>query len=118
MLAAVVVCDWVASTEEYAPLLGKCEELEGTTEVTSEETSLFTDPKALDSRAKTAYQRANLPKCPDFSHSAEEFSKDLEEAFRRRCGYSPRPSQKEVVLKALEASQDEPPSVAVYCADG
>lgn len=115
VLAAVVVCDWVASTEEYAPLLGKCEELEATTEVTPEETALFADPKALDSRAKTAYQRANLPKCPDFSHSAEEFSKDLEGAFHRRCGYSPRPSQKEVVLKALEASQDEPP-VLLYTA--
>lgn len=115
VLAAVVVCDWVASTEEYAPLLGKCEGLEATTGVTPEETTLFTDPKSLDSRAKTAYQRANLPKCPDFSHSAEEFSKDLDGAFRRRCGYSPRPSQKEVVLKALEASQDEPP-VLLYTA--
>ena len=113
VLAAVVVCDWVASTEEYAPLLGKCEQLEEGQE--GQETSLLTDSKALDSRAKTAYQRANLPKCPDFSHSVEEFSKDLEEAFQRRCGYSPRPVQREVVLKALEASQDEPP-VLLYTA--
>ena len=119
VLAAVVVCDWVASTEEYAPLLGKCEELgegqEGQEFQEAQEVTLLTDPKALDNRAKTAYQRANLPKCPDFSHSAEEFSKDLEEAFQRRCGYSPRPAQREVVLKALEASQDEPP-VLLYTA--
>ena len=115
VLAAVVVCDWAASTEEYAPLLGKCEGQKTALTPTPEEAALFTDPKALDSRAKTAYQRANLPKCPDFSHSPEEFSKDLDGAFRRRCGYSPRPSQKEVVLKALEASQDEPP-VLLYTA--
>lgn len=124
VLAAVVVCDWVASTEQYAPLLGKCEGLESgqefqeaqeAQEATPEETALLTDPAALDSRAKTAYQRANLPKRPDFSHSPEEFSKDLEGAFQRRCGYSPRPAQKEVVLKALEASQDETP-VLLYTA--
>ena len=115
VLAAVVVCDWVASTEQYAPLLEKCEGQKTALTPTPEETALFTDPKALDGRAKTAYQRANLPKCPDFSHSPEEFSKDLDGAFRRRCGYSPRPSQKEVVLKALEASQDEPP-VLLYTA--
>lgn len=121
VLAAVVVCDWVASTEEYAPLLGKCEELEGdlefeeAQEATLEETALPTDPDALDNRAKTAYQRANLPKCPDFSHSAEEFSKDLEGAFRRRCGYSPRPAQREVILKALETPKDNMP-VLLYTA--
>ena len=111
VLAAVVVCDWVASTEEYAPLLGKCEGLEAT----PEETALFTDPKALDSRAKTAYQRANLPERPDFSHSPEEFSKDLEGAFRRRCGYSPRPAQREVILRALETPKDNTP-VFLYTA--
>ena len=111
VLAAVVVCDWVASTEQYAPLLGKCEGQEAT----PEEASLFTDPKALDSRAKTAYQRANLPERPDFSHSPEEFSKDLEGAFRRRCGYSPRPAQREVILKALETPKDNTP-VFLYTA--
>ena len=115
VLAAVVVCDWVASTEEYAPLLGKCEGQKTALTPTPEETTLLTDPKALDNRAKTAYQRANLPKCPDFSHSAEEFSKDLEEAFRRRCGYSPRPAQGEVILKALETPKDNTP-VFLYTA--
>ena len=115
VLAAVVVCDWVASTEEYAPLLGKCEGLEATLTLTPEETVLFTDPKALDSRAKTAYQRANLPERPDFSHSPEEFRADLEGAFRRRCGYSPRPAQREVILKALETPKDNTP-VFLYAA--
>lgn len=115
VLAAVVVCDWVASTEEYASLLGKCEELEATTNVTPEEADLLTDPKALDSRAKTAYQRANLPERPDFSHSPEEFREDLDGAFRRRCGYSPRPAQREVILKALETPKDSTP-VFLYTA--
>ena len=115
VLAAVVVCDWVASTEQYAPLLWKREELEESTEVTPEETAFFTDPKALDRRAKTAYQRANLPERPDFSHSPEEFSKDLEGAFRRRCGYSPRPAQREVILRALETPKDNTP-VFLYTA--
>ena len=115
VLAAVVVCDWVASTEEYAPLLGKCEGQKTAFTPTPEETALFTDPKALDSRAKTAYQRANLPERPDFSHSPEEYSKDLEGAFRRRCGYSPRPAQREVILKALETPKDNTP-VFLYTA--
>lgn len=115
VLAAVVVCDWVASTEQYAPLLGKCEEQKTALTPTPEETALFTDPKALDSRAKTAYQRANLPERPDFSHSPEEYSKDLEGAFRRRCGYSPRPAQREVILKALETPKDNTP-VFLYTA--
>lgn len=106
VLAAVVVCDWVASTEEYAPLL---REREG------QKTALFTDPKALDSRAKTAYQSANLPERPDFSHSPEEFREDLDGAFQRRCGYSPRPAQREVVLKALETPKDNTP-VFLYTA--
>ena len=115
VLAAVVVCDWVASTEEYAPLLWKREELEEAQEATPEETALFTDPKALDSRAKTAYQRANLPERPDFSHSPEEFRADLDGSFRRRCGYSPRPAQREVILKALETPKDNTP-VFLYTA--
>lgn len=115
VLAAVVVCDWVASTEEYAPLLGKCEELEATLTLTPEETALLTDPAALDSRAKTAYQRANLPERPDFSHSPEEFRADLDGAFRRRCGYSPRPAQREVILRALETPKDNTP-VFLYTA--
>jgi CRISPR-associated endonuclease/helicase Cas3 len=115
VLAAVVVCDWVASTEQYAPLLGKCEGQKTALTPTPEETALFTDPKALDSRAKTAYQRANLPERPDFSHSPEEYSKDLEGAFRRRCGYSPRPAQREVILKALETPKDNTP-VFLYTA--
>ena len=115
VLAAVVVCDWVASTEEYAPLLGKREELEEAQEATPEETALFTDPKVLDSRAKTAYQRANLPERPDFGHSPEEFRADLDGAFRRRCGYSPSPAQREVILKALETPKDNTP-VFLYTA--
>lgn len=111
VLAAVVVCDWVASTEQYAPLLGKCEGQKTALTPAPEKT----DPKALDSRAKTAYQRANLPERPDFSHSPEEFSKDLEGAFRRRCGYSPRPAQREVILKALETPKDNTP-VFLYTA--
>lgn len=109
VLAAVVVCDWVASTEEYAPLLDKCEQLEE-----RQEPALLADPKALG-RAKTAFEAANLPEPPDFSHSAEEFSSDLDGAFQRRCGYSPRPAQREVVLRALETPEDEVP-VLLYTA--